>query len=110
MDNIHTDPTLTVKNVCEVMSLVSETDWKRVWRWGLLLFDFQIDSNAHYVASTLEGHQVCAEDYINCSPKASWQYLSRILYQMEETIALNKVKQFLPPRGICTHEHAYMYA
>ena len=95
---MYADPSLTVTNICTVFSLVTEKDWKKVWSWGVLLHNFMIESNTYRASSLAKGNEICAEDYIKYNPMASWQHLAAILYENEETAALQLLKQFLPVR------------
>ena len=93
------DPTLTVENVYLAMSMISDKGWRAVWTWGAMLQASMLDAVEAQLLSTEEAHRTCATLYIRYSPKASWQHLSRVLYQNEQDQALGVVKSYLPPKG-----------
>ena len=85
------DPTLTVKNVREVMAEVVR--WEEVASWLVPYSKLQEISQQ---SSTEREKRLALEDYwVNTDPDASWEKLARWLYQLEEHQALTVMKQYL---------------
>lgn len=91
--DLRVDSSLTVGNVCEVMTEV-EGDWKIVWgRGGIDISPEVLDPiiERHKVMSTAEKNLACAEVYVKYDPDASWTHLKSALTRRGEEKAAQKV-------------------
>ena len=90
----HSDPTLTVENVVQVMK-ATEID-KRLNLWALILFP---ENTAKILRGTARSDTYYAEIYVTCSPFSSWKHLAKQLYNQDQIQAVEKIQHHLPPRG-----------
>lgn len=74
-------------------------DYREAWEW-VGLPDNQLDATQEKVNSLEEWHTSCASAYVNLYPYPSWQHLAGRLFQAEEAAAIEKIKPFLPSKGI----------
>jgi len=94
------DPTLTVKNVMEVMGKVE--DWVRVARGdgiftsGLGFPDSKLLEIKQQSSSERDKSRPLGRYWVNTDPDASWVRLGRVLYKVGEETAAVMVKQYLP--------------
>jgi len=111
------DPTLTVKNVTEVMEVLN---WKRVARGhtryhssphnichtyisqssGLRIPYSKLEEFQQQSSSERDSSHAIGEYWINTYPDASWEMLADALYTEEEERAAVMVKRYLP-KGMC---------
>ena len=92
------DPTLTVKNVREVMADVGS--WRVLGR-GLGVSDSKLREISQQSSTVKERSLALGEYWVNTAPDASWEELARVLYQEGEERALAVTKQHLQ-QGLCT--------
>lgn len=94
------DPTLTVENVADVMEKVTVAKWTDVWKKVL---GRRVESYVQSVHSSNSTEQektfACSDTYVHCSPDASWENLTSVLYREDEMTAVDLARPFLPPRG-----------
>jgi len=94
------DPTLTAKNVTEVMGKVE--DWVRVARGdgiftsGLGFPDSKLLEIKQQSSSERDKSRSLGRYWVNTDPDASWVRLGRVLYKVGEETAAVMVKQYLP--------------
>ena len=50
-------------------------------------------------SSEKEKTHACSDVYVNCRPESSWEYLTSLLYEIDEMTAVDQARPFLPPRG-----------
>ena len=91
------DTTLTVENVSEVMAKVG--NGVRVASW-LGVPDFKQQEISQQSSTERERCLALGEYWVNTTPDASWEKLTRVLYQWREKRALSVTKQYLQ-QGIC---------
>ena len=91
------DPTLTAKNVTEVMGVVG--DWKAVGNW-LGVPDSKLQEIKQLSTSEREKSQSLGRYWVTNAPGASWERLGHALYKEGEETAAAMVKQYLP-KGTC---------
>ena len=98
------DPTLTTERVAEVMELMN--DWSsldsRLFRndTDVLVPDSQHIQIQRRCSTRRETANECASYYIHCHHQPSWTHLASHLYHRRESAAVEKLKPFLPLRGI----------
>ena len=92
-----TDPTLTVENVRDVMTEVE--NWKNV---GIALGvpGSKLRELNRQSSTEREKCLVLGEYWVNTDPDASWEELSRVLYQKGQERALAVTKQYLQQQGM----------
>ena len=93
------DPTFTSENVAHVMEKVTVAKRTDVW-WNLGLKSYYAES-VHSNDSTEQKRTFAySSTYVYCSPDASWEHLTSVLYSEGEMTAVDLAKPFLPPRGM----------
>ena len=91
------EPTMTVENLLRVMEKVTNGRAEEVWR---RLIDRTILKDISSKCSTeRELVNTYADIYVNCDPYSSWEGVARLLYDVEETAAVEEVRSYLNPRG-----------
>ena len=96
------DPTLTTVNVAEAMELMNN--------WSLLstaTTETQVIPPSrleHIQSKCFTKRKVaseCASYYVHCHPRPSWTHLANHLYYQREFAVVEKLRPFLPLRGMC---------
>ena len=93
------DPTLTVKNIVEVMENVAVERRKEVWSSRDIVPDPQLEEIYQKYSTEEQRIHACADTYVNCHPHSSWTHLCQILYAKNEVTASRKAKTFIPQTG-----------
>ena len=86
-----------MENVIDVMEKVTVDKRRLVWERVL---DGKVDEIYSRHSSEKEKTHACSDMYANCHPTSSWEHLTSLLYEEDETTAVDQAKPFLPPRGI----------
>ena len=96
------DHMLTTDNVAEVMAVVNDlkslTEFSTV-TGNAIIPQPQFQAIKRKFTTKREVATECACYFIHCHPLASWTFLATHLYELEEFVAMEKVKPFLPLRG-----------
>ena len=90
----HSDPTLTVESVVQVMKAVDEKN--RLSIWALILFS---ENTGRILRSETKSDTFYAEIYVICHPHSSWKHFAKQLYQQGQVGAVEKIRDHLPLRG-----------
>ena len=89
---------MTVGNVTRAMEKVKVDKRRRVWERVLVKGAVEEIYNSH--SSEKEKTHACSDVYVNCDPDSSWERLTSVLYEEDETTAVDQARPFLPPRGM----------
>ena len=103
------DPTLTVDNVSHVMEKVEPKVKMQVWMNACYNIVMEMRKMKNLCRSGKEDE--CADLYVNCNPRSSWERLARSLYRHHQVAAVEEVRSYLPPRGepYSTHIFTIVY-
>ena len=93
------DPTMMVKNVCEVIENVAVERRKQVWSRGNIVPDPQLEEIYQKYSTEEQRIHACADIYVTCKPEPSWTHLCYGLYWEKEMTAARKAKTFIPQTG-----------
>ena len=90
------DPTLTLDNVGRIMEKVEPQVRMQVWE-GTCVFPMEKEKMKELCMSGKVDE--CADLYVNCNPRSSWECLSQSLYRHHQVAAVEEVRSYHPPRG-----------
>ena len=94
-----TDASLTVENLIKVMELVSADRFMDVWR-RLHVPESVVTMISGHLSTTKEKTPLLVDNYLNCHPDvASWERITRALYDCHEMTAARQAKVFCPQNG-----------
>lgn len=80
------------------MALVEQHQWSNVWSWNecLLPYSLRVINKMNDLAQQIAAS---AAYYINNYPNPSWTAVAGSLFRYEQTVALEALIPFLPPKG-----------
>ena len=90
---VHSDPTLTVENITQVLNKMNGDRWKQMYVLPIpdpLLVEIQTA-----YSTDAEQIQACVHYYINYHPEADWEELTNLLYRRAEFPAVRESKSFM---------------
>ena len=70
--------------------------WERVLTWG---GESPVDQLYSSHSTEKEKKLSCSDTYVNAYPKATWEGLTSVLYEADETTAVDQARPLLPPKG-----------
>ena len=88
-----------MENVVGVMEKVAVERRKKVWSYGDIVPDLQLEEIYHKYSTEEQRIHACADIYVNCNPDSSWILLCQGLYRWNEMTAAKKAKTFIPQTG-----------
>ena len=114
MSSLSPDPTLTMGNVIRAMEKVTVDKRRQVWKEVLGKGAVEEIYSSH--SSEEEKLHYCADMYVTCKPKSSWEQLVLKLYSHDELAAAKEAKTFLKNKGgwlmqyvICIHLNLHYF-
>ena len=92
-NSVPPDPTITVDNVTQIFNKIGDK-WERVMgnQTELGIPQSLLEEMQRRYSTDTEKNHACADYYVNCHPKASWEDLTVALYVEEEFAAARESK------------------
>ena len=101
-NSVPPDPTMTVDNVTQIFNKIGQDQRERV------MGGLGIPRSLWEIYSTdAEKNHACADYYVNCHPKASWDQITIDMYFREEFALARESKSFMSTGKYC-HYISYL--
>jgi hypothetical protein len=87
---------MTVDNVTQILNKMPGDKWEEVMGEDGLNLPLRLlkEIQRRYSTDTEKNH-ACADYYVNYHPKAEWEHLTVVLYQMKEFALTRESKSFM---------------
>ena len=104
-NSVPPDPTMTVDNVTQILNKIQGDKWEWVMG-GQVTVELgiprpQLEEIQRRYSTDIEKIHACADYYVDCHPKASWEDLTSKLYIEKEFAAARESKSFMPTGKYC---------
>ena len=93
---------MTVDNVTQILSKISEDKWERVMGGGIIPKPLLWEIKRRYSTDT-ETYRAIADYYVNYHPNCSWEQLTLRLYGRSEFAAARESKSFMSTGKYCCY-------